>query len=233
MHIKLKSASQLGLGQRARLVVTGDDRCGRGQRIGGAEGDVCHRDRDVVDDVAVHHVAKVEDPRDGLARLVDEDVVVVGVAMDDAAPEVREHRDDMGPMVRCKCCDPVGERSVGDQGEIRADDALGVREVPMEITMEGRMIEVRERATQATDRATEVPPQGVRVETRRSECRARQHRDESHELETVHADRGALDGTDQSWGESARLQMEHDRTFGLEHLTPFGRIGQFEDEALP
>ena len=132
MHIKLKSASQLGLGQRARLVVTGDDRCGRGQRIGGAEGDVCHRDRHVVDDVAVHHVAKVEDARDGLARLVDEDVVVVGVAMDDAAPEVREHRDDMGPMVRCKCCDPLGERSVGDQGEIRADDALGVREVPME-----------------------------------------------------------------------------------------------------
>ena len=95
------------------------------------------------------------------------------------------------------------------------------------------MIEVRERATQATDRATEVPPQGVRVETRRSECRARQHRDESHELATVHADRGALDGTDQSWGESARLQMEHDRTFGLEHLTPFGKIGQFENEALP
>jgi hypothetical protein len=26
--------------------------------------------------------------------------------------------------------------------------------------------------------------------------------------------------------------MEHGRAFGLEHLTPFGRIGQFEDEAL-
>ncbi len=224
---------ELGLGQGVGLVMARNDRCRRGQRIGGAQGNIGTSDRDIVDDVAVHHVAKIDDSCDRLVLLVDEDVVVVKVAMDDAAPEPREERDDVGPMVRCERSDPVGERRVGDQGDETLDDVLRVREVPIEIAMEAGMIKGRECAAQTADRATEVAPHGVGRETRDAESGTRQCRDESNELGTVRADLVAQDGRDQPGSESAWLQMEHHRTFRLEHLTPFGDIGQLEDEALP
>ena len=182
--------------------------------------------------MTVDHVAEVEDPRDGLPRFIDEDVVVVRVAVDDTLPEVREHRDDMGRMVRGQLRDPCRDRGVRDHREIRTHHAVGVREIPMEVAMEGCVIKGRERLVHATERATQIATECVRVQWCRAEGRAGKRRDEPNETGTVLGDLGAVDRTDEPRCESARLQVTHDRTLGFEHLTPLRDVGQLQDEAL-
>ena len=73
--------------QRMHSVIAGRHSAGGTQRVGLAERRVRHRDGEVVDGMAEHHVAEVNEPRHALSPDVDQNVVVVGVAVDRAAPQ--------------------------------------------------------------------------------------------------------------------------------------------------
>ena len=86
---------QLRLRERALRVVAGHDALRRHEGLGLAEDAVGHGDRELADRPRLDHVAEIEKPRDRavlgpLGRRTDEDVVVVGVVVDDAPRELRE-----------------------------------------------------------------------------------------------------------------------------------------------
>ncbi len=91
---------ELRIGERPRRVIAGGHTLGRRQRVGLAERGVGGGDRQLADRPGLDHVPEIEDPGDrpvaGRSRRgADEEVVVVGVVVDDAAGKAPQHRTEV------------------------------------------------------------------------------------------------------------------------------------------
>ena len=108
--------------------------------------------------------------------VVDEDVVVVGVVVDDARPKSRQDRDEA--VVEPRQDAPETSPSVGvlDLRRRAGDDGRGPLHVPLEIAVRGRMVEAVERRRDATHRRAEVGEEGVTRDLDRGQRPPRQER---------------------------------------------------------
>jgi hypothetical protein len=113
------------------------------ERIVGVEHHVRERDREVADGVAVHHVAEVDDAARTVA--VDEHVVVVQIGVDRASRQLAQNRHHVPLVTLGQHVDRATEGCVVYERPILAHDAARVRQVPVKVTVNRRMIEVRER----------------------------------------------------------------------------------------
>ena len=113
------------------------------------EHDVRHRDREVGDAIAVDHVAEVDDAGDALAARLhvrvaaDENVVVVRVAVDDGARKPIEKRRRVSVESVGERVDRRAELGVDEHRPLSRDDRARVGDVPIEVAMNRRMVEVR------------------------------------------------------------------------------------------
>ena len=215
-----------------RLMVTRDDCSRRSERILRAQRDVCHRNCEVVHGVTDHHVAKVDDACDLLQRLVDQHVVVVRVGVDDAATERGQPRRYMCGVVRGDRCDVRLQHGIIHQCHIGGDDVRCIREVPVELAMKRRMIERRQRTIQSTQRAPDVASQRVGLQRRGAERATVKCGDYADHMRAVLGDVATINRAHKRRRQPRAREMPHHRTLGLEHITRFVRVGDFQDEAL-
>ena len=171
------------LPEREGGVVARDDRGGGGQRVVLAEERVRGRDRGLRDEEPVVHVAEIEEAGhragEGTGR-AHEDVVVVGVAVDDAAPQAGERRRDLGLV--------TGERPL-DEGPPcrvlhvveRAADPRGAGEVPLEVAVGLGVLEARERLVHLAEEPAEAEEQLRAARAGLGQRRPRQPGEHPHE----------------------------------------------------
>jgi len=95
------------------------------------------RYRKITDRVAVNHVSKIDQPGDCHALRIDEDVVIVRIAVNNTSSQLSRR---LKPALQ----NQLTQIRVFNQWRILVDDAISIREVPMKISMHCRTIEVCE-----------------------------------------------------------------------------------------
>ncbi len=169
---------ELDLRERADLVVSRGELAGGRDRIGFPENGVGDRHRKLADRPGLDHVAEVQKPGQGPGPgrgVPDENVVVVGVVVDDAARKLgRAGRD--GPFeIRDEVVDERASLRVGDLPGVEADDSERALRVPGKVPVDGgRMREAGERRVHAPEKPADFAQQLRGMRTRLGERRPRQ-----------------------------------------------------------
>ena len=155
--------------------------------------------------------------------------------MNGGAPERRLARLD---ALQGGCAHPLDELPVAviaDERKILADDPRRVGEVPVKVTMDARMIEVRERRIETANRSTEAFEQCRRARACLGQRSAGEVGDDTDELGAAGGrdDRLAREGRHDARAEPrAPRHVLHRRILRLEHRAILGRIRDLQHVAV-
>ncbi len=139
-------------------MVAGDDRGRRGERVVLVQERVGRRDRRLRHEEAVVHVAEVDEARHlaGMGvRRADQDVVVVRVAVDDAASQAGEGGHDLRLEAREHPLDERPPLRLAHVPECAADPR-GAREVPLEVPVGLGVVEAGEGRVELAEQPPEA-----------------------------------------------------------------------------
>ena len=179
-----EEVADLLLLEREGGVVARDDRGRRGERVLLPEQRVGGRDRRLRHEQPVVHVAEVEEARHRAGvgpRRAHDHVVVVRVAVDHSAPKAGERGHDLRLVAGER---PLDERATPGVGHVveRAPDPRGAGEVPREVAVGRRVLEVPQGPVHLAEEAAQVGEQLRRARAGLGQRRARQpgeHEDEA------------------------------------------------------
>src|SRR5262249_53828799 len=119
-----------------------------------SENRVRRRNGEVADAIAVDHVAEIDDPGNPLTTLfdarsaADQNIVIVEIIVDRRFRQRVEKWRGVSLEVGEQLVDCWKDRVAGEQRTIRRDDLPRVREIPIEVAMNGRVVEIGERAVE-------------------------------------------------------------------------------------
>ena len=231
---------ELGLGQRVLGVEAGGDVGERADRIAARQDVVRRRHGHLGDDHRVHQVAEVDEPDDAREALgrrvrraaVDQDVVVVGVAVDHRVRQSRQSRLD---VAREPGGDLVEERApggVGDGVAVTGDDLAGAHDVPVEVAVGVRMVEPLERVGEPPEHRAQVAPQRRRRGCRVRHQRPRQVLEQAHEVAVDLGDlRAVARPAYRLDGQAGRGRARRDLELGVEDVARLEGVGHLEHPA--
>ncbi len=150
-----------GFVEREGGVIAGDYGARRGQRIFFSQDSVCGRNRDFGNGKTVVHVSKI-DHTDNFSRLrpgrTHQDVVIVGVAVDDAVAQRRQCRKRLRFVQPKKPLDQGPPCGIPDVSQIISNPACA-REVPFQFPLGGRMRKIREGSFHLAEKLAETAQQ--------------------------------------------------------------------------
>ena len=142
-------------------MIPGDNGAGCGQRIFFAQDGVSGSDCDFGNGEAVVHVAEI-DHADDFSRLwpgrADQDVVIVGVAVDDAVAQRRQRGEHFRFIRTEKSLDEHAPLGTLDVLEIVANPA-GLREIPFQFAMRSGMRKIGQRSVHLAEKFAEAAQQ--------------------------------------------------------------------------
>ncbi len=121
------------------------------------------------------------------------------------------------------------------QRQVLADDGRGVRQVPVEASMDRRMVEIGERRIDAADRPAETFEQRRRAVADLGERNPGEIRHEAHEMRAAGCETDRLPGNRRQHARADRHATCHVRHRGvlrLEHRAIFSRVRDLEDESV-
>jgi len=107
----------------------------------------------------VMHVAEIDHARDS-SRLrpgrADENVAIVGVAVNHAAPEPRQDRNNIALIERQEFLDHLPPRGVADVLQV-ATNPRGARKIPFQFALCGVVREIGKRGVNFAEELAEAP----------------------------------------------------------------------------
>ena len=150
------------LGQWMGTVIARDHLRRCGQRIDLAQQGIGCRDGNLPDQIGVDHVAEIDDAADAVRPAIpwlDEHVVVVTVVVDHSPAYGVEARERVRLESLHEAFNDVAKARVGDVGPVVRGDPGRVLQVPVEIAVGSRVVEVVERSIEQAEVAAEIPQQ--------------------------------------------------------------------------
>src|SRR5262245_17811550 len=156
--------------ERVFGMVALDDFSRDGQRVRLVQHGVSGRDGEIGHSEAVDHIPKIDQSDDALAddalalRVeiiagADDHVIIVRVVVNRALAEPRQYRRDVALELSGELDYKSTRLRVHDQRLIFANYAQTVGQVPVKIALNGRMIEISERAIDPADAPSEIAQQ--------------------------------------------------------------------------
>src|SRR6266436_5441338 len=139
--------------QRKGFVISRSHSAGSLEWIFLSKNHVCGSDGKLRDSKAVMHVTEV-DHASNLSRLrpgsADEYVVIVGVPVDDAAPQAGQSGNNLGFVKRKKSFDKLAPRGVADVVQVLPDPTRA-RQIPFQLALYRRMRKILQRGVHFTE----------------------------------------------------------------------------------
>ena len=239
---KIPEDLELVLAQRVLGVEAAGDLDQGLDPVVGIEHVVGRGDRDIGDENRMHHVAEVEQPAHprearervaGIARVYD-DVVVVGVPVDDCVTQRREARYDVGrePVVN-----PVEESQphrVGHRCAAAGHDRGKSEDVPVEVAMGARVVPSVESRRQPPQDHAEITKQSGRGSLDLGEQGPRQVVEQPHEVPVDARDQITVRSrVHMLHGYAGRARQGGRLGLGLEDLAVLERVGHLEHPPSP
>jgi hypothetical protein len=164
-----KKRAELVFREWVRGVIAIDDPGSARQRVGFVEYGVGDGNRQVADCVGIHHIAEIDQPDYALISRIRvspaacQQVVVVGIVVDDALSQVREERADSCFKAGCKLQDGLAQFRFSDQFPIFVYNLQAVRQIPVEIPVQCLVLEPTQGSGELPDFIAKVVQQFIRV----------------------------------------------------------------------
>jgi hypothetical protein len=222
--------------QRPLVLVAAHDTDGGRERVGLAEDGVGDGDREIGNRVGVDDVAEVEDPDD--TRIRYQDVVVVRIVVHDRPRQRLDARTVPEVDLLDQADDERAQRFVLDRRRQLADERQPPRQVPIEVAVDGRMVEALERAVELRHRGAKPLEKRRRMFPDRSERFAREPGEQPHEVTGTRRGRHLGDGiaihTRNRAGTERRRSrhVRERRVLRFEQRPSVGPVRDLEDEPV-